>query len=141
MSQQYTDYLGNPINVGDVIVYPIKSGSSAADLNTALVIAIDDLIPVNPHDPTSTRAYARKDRAKADPPSRSIPKRWVYGKSTGSYGDAHRDDSKAYMLTIQRLREGASGHVVGHPQRKITLTNVDRVVVVSSLTEQREPTR
>lgn len=138
MSQQYTDYLGNPINVGDVIVYPIKSGSSAADLNTAIIVAIDDLIPVNPQDPTSSRAYAIKDRRKADPAARHIPMRWTY-TINAPYGDAVRDDSKAYMLTVQRIREGASGHVVANPQRKVTLTNVDRVVVVSSLTEQREP--
>lgn len=140
MSTQYTDYLGTPVHVGDVITYPICSGSSAADLNLGVVLAIDDLIPNKPGDPKDRSAYLHRDRNKQSPPRREIPGRWkVHARADmrtdlPSGGDFFRDDSKAYMLQIRRVWEGYAGWKLWRPEdalRKVSVKNVDRIVVVT----------
>lgn len=134
---QYTDYLDNPISVGDIVVYPRQRGSSAADLNTAVVVAIDDIIPNNPSDPKDCSGQLHKDRRQKSPPYRTIISRLLQNGAHAN--DYERDDSKAYMLSVKRIRDGSRSGTVYNPERITTLKNVDRVIVVTSLTSQREP--
>lgn len=129
----YTDYLDNPIHVGDTITWPTCSGSSSADLNMGVVQEIREIIPNNPGDLTDRGGYLHEDRLKEHPPHRDIPGRWVKAPHLqNGYGDYLRDDSKAYMLRVEKTRDGCDGRKV-EKYKAVTLKNVDRVVVVTSL--------
>jgi hypothetical protein len=134
----YTDYLGNCIAVGDSIVYPTCSGSSAADLNQGVVTEIIPITPEDPADPKNRRGSIPGDAAKPYV-RRLIPGRWDPGaahpmnKIGRVYGDFVRDDSKAYMLRVRRTREGSTQSAIFDPNRVVSLKNVDRVVVITSL--------
>lgn len=121
--EPYTDYLGTPVKVGDTIVYPVASGSSSATLTTAVVEAIDDIVLDNPSDPTDRQGYLHKDRHDKWPTTRTVAGKYIDGKYV-------RDDSKAYMLKVKRIADG------GRPvdsHRSVTIRNVDRIVVVTTL--------
>lgn len=122
MTHNYTDYLGNPVRVGDTIVYPVQQGSSAANLTMGEVIAIDDLIPEDPSNPYCCDGYLHRDRNQQYPPTRRIAGTWDRDQRKFL-----RDDSKAYMLKVRRdpKREGGN--------KQVTLKNVDRIVVVTGL--------
>lgn len=133
----YTDFLGNPIAVGDMIVYPACSGSTAADLNLGQVTEILDLIPKNPSDPNDTKAYLQIDLNKQNPPSRRICTRFI--PDDPQPADAHRwyrkgtserDDSKAYVLRVRKIRSGYTSEYI-EQDRASMVKNVDRVVVVT----------
>lgn len=141
MTPNYTDYLGQPVHVGDLITYPTCSGSSAANLNLGVILEIDDIIPDDPNDLKNFHGSLHKDRNKAYPPRRRITGRWqkVPGSPLPGGQDALRDDSKAYQLVVRRLREGYGGWRIwtrakaDERLRKVTVKNVDRIVVVSRL--------
>lgn len=133
----YTDYLGNPIAVGDTIVYPTCSGSTAADLNLGQVTEILDLIPKNPSDPKDTKAYLQADLKKQYQPNRWIATRFIPDdpQPTDSNkwyrkGTSVRDDSKAYVLRVRKLRSGYNSQYI-EQDRASMVKNVDRVVVVT----------
>lgn len=129
----FTDYLDNPIHVGDTITWPTCSGSSAADLNMGVVKEIREIIPYNPSDPADRLGYLHEDRLQEHPTARMIAGRWVTAPHLqNGYGDYLRDDSKAYMLRVEKHRGGADGRTV-EKNKMVTLKNVDRVVVVTSL--------
>jgi hypothetical protein len=130
----YTDYLGNSIWKGDYIVYPTATGSSAADMNFAVVEDVVPITPEKPEDPTCRRGSIPGDERKAHPPYRTIPGKWVKRPDLqNGYGDFLRDDSKAYQLRVRKLRDHDSGRAISNPSRIITLKNVDRVVVVTRI--------
>jgi hypothetical protein len=124
----FTDYLGNPVHVGDIIVYPYTVGSSSAALNTAVIESIDDIIPDNPSDPYCTTGRLHKDRSEKWPTPRNIVGSSYdpdavhpgFPSRTGRY---RRNDAKAYMVKVKKSDTGKS----------VTLKNIDRIVVVSSL--------
>lgn len=129
----YTDYLDNPIAKGDVIVYPTASGSSSAELNTARVVDVVPIYPVDPNDETCRRGFTQEDLDKGrDYGGRDIVGKWVKRADLQSgSGDYLRDDSKAYLLRVVKLNRSKSIWI--HSERTVLLKNVDRVVVVSKL--------
>lgn len=122
MPNNYTDYLGNPVHVGDTIVYPVQQGSSAANLTTGEIVAIDEIVPDEPWNPHCTTGQLHRDRNQQYPPTRSIAARWDRDACK-----LYRLDDKAYMLKVRR--HDSDGN------KQVTLKNVDRVVVVSSLVQ------
>lgn len=135
----YTDYLGNPIAVGDKIVYPTQVGSSAANMNLAEVVEILDLIPKSPGDLSDSSAYLQLDLKKAYPPDRKITTKFIPddpqpadGNKWYLTGEHRRDDSKAYILRIKKLRESYSSAWL-QQDRIVMLKNVDRVIVVTGM--------
>lgn len=135
----YTDYLGNPITVGDTIAYPTCSGSSSAWINLGYVAEILDLIPHNPSDLEDCTAYLQDDLKKAHPPRRLIATRFIPDDPqppTASKwyrkGINERDDSKAYVLRIRKLRDDL-GSAWNQQDRLVMLKNVDRVIVVTGM--------
>lgn len=116
----YTDYFGNPVRVGDTIIYPIQRHSTAADLSMGEVIAIDDIIPRDPSDPYCCDGYLYRDRDKQFPPERRIAGVWDRDQRKW-----FRCDDKAYILQVRRI--GSEGN------KKVYVKNVDRVVVVTEL--------
>lgn len=120
MINHYTDYLGNPVSVGDTIVYPVQQGSSAANLSMGEVLAIDDIIPRDPSDPYCCVGYLHRDLNKQYPPRRDIAGRWDRDERRFL-----RLDDKAYMLQVRRLDSDGN--------KKVHIKNVDRVVVVTRL--------
>jgi hypothetical protein len=113
----YTDYLGNSVAVGDTIVYPKCSGSSSADLNMAVIAEILPIIPRDPSDPACRSGYLWSDRKLRYPPYRAI---------------LRGDLSKAYILKVKRTRDGSGNYKIW-TDRLVTLSNVDRIVVVTSV--------
>lgn len=135
-----TDYLGNPVGIGDIFVYPTQTGSSAADMNMARVTAIDEIVGFDPNDPTARDGYLHCDRNQEYPPRRTVPAKWIPDPLTSGHTSiVVRDDSKCYRIRAKRLRMTAEGYRIYNPDRTITIRNVDRIVVVSSLTDQRKP--
>lgn len=135
----YTDYLGNPIAVGDKIVYPTQVGSSAANMNLAEVVEILDLIPNNPSDPDDASAQLATDARKAYSPRRLIATKFIpddpQPANAGKWyrtGTFVRDDSKAYVLRIKKLRDAYSSQRI-QENRINMLKNVDRVIVVTGM--------
>lgn len=135
----YTDFIGNPIAVGDTIVYPTCSGSSSAEMNMAVVEEILDLTPHRPQDLSKFSAYLQSDLRKAHPPQRTIATRFIAddpqpaGQSRWfRAGKYERDDSKAYALRVRKTRDGYKKS--WSPQdRLVMLKNVERVVVVTGM--------
>jgi hypothetical protein len=122
----------------------VASGSSAANLNLARVIEVDPLVE-------TTEGWFYASKLSVSPSKRGLsvtyPRRRVLHPIERNIDDERwhfvDDPSKAYRLVIKRIREGQDA--VGalwpddNPDRKVTLTNVNRVVVVTSLyTPRRE---
>ena len=133
----YTDYLGNPIAVGDIIAYPTCTGSSSADMNLAVVTEILDLIPNYPNDLTKNTAYLQSDLKKQPPPRRHITNRFIpddpqpaNGSKWFLQGTYERDDSKAYVLRVRKLRDGYANRY-RQQDRAVILKNVERAIVVT----------
>lgn len=129
---EFTDYLGQPLAVGDIVVYPVSRGSSC-DLAMGRIEVMDEIIPDNPHDPLCWTGILYKDRLRLDAPKRGIPVRYeaAHGRSLGHYV---RDDSKAYIASVRPLRQDARNVYVVH-DRAVRILKVDRFVKVTSIVE------
>lgn len=132
----YTDFLDNPIAVGDTIIYPIASGSSAASTERTIVTEIIALIPdplspvVKPHD------FIREDQIHG--PTRT--RYYVRGMFVDMHGNAcgSRDPGatwqpladKAFVLRCRKEYKDWRGKDI---VRNHFLKNTHNVVVVTSL--------
>lgn len=124
----FTDYLGQEVHEDDIVVYPSAQGSSAAYLNMGRILEIDPIVRVRDgfayqsvaHKPSHNRGYVR------------FPRKWMRDSTRTPSSWTEDDPSKAYRVKIERLRD--DGYVLPPEQRrKATLTNVDRLVVVTAL--------
>ncbi len=115
----YTDYLGNPVQVGDLVAYPMCTGSAAADTNLAVIEEIVPIHPLDPSDPNCRRGYTKADLLKCDCGDYVLPRTF-------------KTHDKAYTVKVTRRRSGAYDHPIAGNLR-VTLKNVDRMIVVSSL--------
>lgn len=125
----FTDYLGNPINAGDTVVYPTASGSSSATMNLAVVDSIDPII----ESPDGRGHIHESQLSKPDPTTVSYPtRRW---HEDGEW-KSERLPHLAYRIAVKKLRDGTRtwGALKDeNPERRFYVTNIDRVVVVTSL--------
>lgn len=139
----FTDYLDNPISVGDLIIYPTAQGSSSADMNLARVIEVDPLVKgqgesgrtdwhfaSNLHKPPSKRPYSGERY-----PTRYFP-------TPDDSWHTEPDPAKAYRLIVKRIRDGQkslqrTNSAYDDPDRLVYLKNVDRVTVVTGLVNFR----
>jgi hypothetical protein len=120
----FTDYLGNPIKPGDIIVYPTAVGSSSADMNMARVEVVDPLVL----SPTG-HGYCYQSMVNKQHATRQLPKKEVRAEDgTRVWVDS---PEKAYGLKIKKLKHGRLTYE--ESDRLFNLRNVDRVVVVTSL--------
>lgn len=131
----YTDYVGNPIKVGDRVVYPVKSGSSAATMVLAKVVDIVDIHPEDPSDLENRGGYTDDDIKNGRYPrgrTRTIPARWLPNPEhpNGPVGIHQRADDKAYILKVQRLQDGWGRWMRVKKDKITTVHNVTNVVVV-----------
>jgi hypothetical protein len=131
---QFTDFLDNPINVGDTIIIPFHRGSSSVGLNIAVVENIDELIPFEPANPEHLYGYLDKQRNRPinERTRHEIHSDWLETAeemetirkfNPNARWTRVRDMAKAYQLDVR------------HPGAKKTnrIKRVDRVVVVTSL--------
>lgn len=128
MTITFTDYLGRPIEPGDIIVYPTAVGSSSADLNMARIEVVDPLVP----SPTG-HGHCYESMAHKQHATRALPIKWT--KKDGEHV-REVDHSKAYGLKVKKLKQGSSTFGESsyeNADRLFNLRNVDRVVVVTSL--------
>lgn len=144
-SQKFLDMLGNPINVGDTVVYPAAAGSSAAQLHTAVVTEIVPISPKDPLDPSCAFGYTSTGTG-IDSTRRSLVRRQVPGTDvietahTGITGYAYTsrryqfeyDPDRLFLLRVRRVKKGLSDPA-GKERPGVMLKNIDRVVVVTSL--------
>lgn len=134
MNTPFTDYLGNPINDGDVIVYPTAAGSSSADMNVAVVKEIDPI--VEELGSPSLYCYASM-RTKANHATVPFPTNNVENDDpNGPKWKRVPAPERAYGLKVRKLKDGRRefGKLsFENPERIFTLRNVDRVTVVTSL--------
>lgn len=126
----FTDYLGNPINPGDIVIYPTCTGSSSADTNLGRVAEIIPLVP-KPGTWLSTgcnsrQPYVREDQQFKRGATEYFPTR--YNRLTKQFD---QDKSLHYVLRIQRYSGDAWGDKLHF------IKNVNRVTVVTSLTSIR----
>ena len=137
----FTDHLDNPINAGDVITYPVAWGSSSANINLAKVVEVDPIVKSqdgrwrylrNDHKSPSKRGYG------ISYPKRALPGPDPSGRGRWGLVD---DPEKAYRLVVNRIRENGTalktGKAYDDPNREVYLTNVDRVVVITSIYRPR----
>lgn len=115
---EYTDMLGNPIAVGDVIVYPMQYRSTAATMHMAVVTHIYPVVPVHEN---AVVGWWPKDLAR--PEEARVPKPMVTHVVDGK---KVYDPSKAYLI---------HGHKYG-TEDYMYLRNVDRCVVVTDLIKE-----
>jgi hypothetical protein len=106
----FTDYLDNPVNEGDVFVYPVQVGSSSANMNMGRVVTIDPIVP----SPQHPGWFCYRSLQLTEHENVCMPE----------------DESKAYRIHFKKLRDGTDE--VGY-NRIFYIRNVDRVVVVNSL--------
>lgn len=130
----YTDYVGNPIAAGDHVCYGVKSGSSAVSMTLARVKEVVPIHPLDPSDPHNCKGHTDADIAKGKDEwdARYIASRAEKDPSTGGRTWNHlRDDSKAYILKVQRLRDGFGGWMIVDTDKVTTIHNITNVVVVN----------
>lgn len=127
---RYTDFLHNPVKVGDLIVYPTCSGSSSADMNLARVTDIIPVIPYHPEDPANRDGRTEYDWAR-DEKGQYAPTRLIAGRWDAESEKCLRDDCKSFLIKATRLRAGYASYRGDEPS-DVRITNVERVVVVES---------
>lgn len=143
---QFTDHLGNPINVGDIIVYP-----QSAYIQMAKVLEIDEIVRIQTD--YGHKAVLHSQRLKPNATSQHYPQRSVFDPRPGDKNHWEQwkqidDPEKAFILKVQRYKfdrdlnaavveTEIDDYTVEPPTRKPVkpsrLTNVDRVTVVTSL--------
>jgi hypothetical protein len=125
----FTDFVGNPIEDGDYVVYSVKRGSSGVEAVLAKVVEVVEIIPSNPNDAADRYGQTLADRKTNN--HRQIPGKWVTAPHLqGGYGDYLRDDSKAYVLKVNRLKDSTSGLYVVDTDKIVTIHNVANCIVV-----------
>ena len=129
MHPYFTDSLDNPIAEGDIILYPVCSGSSSAHYHLARVAEIDPIVTAD-----DGKDYFKSMAVR--PPSKrgeGVP-----------YSQKHiyKDPTKRYRLRVERIRE--RGHRPWNDSTgmaKSFILNVDRVVVVTPIYNPRPDDR
>jgi hypothetical protein len=126
----HTDFLDNAIKAGDVVIYPTAIGSSAADMNVAIVDRLDPIVTGLARQwdgsyRTVTTLQSYLDADKKDPTTYKVPKKRV--KRPGGGYDYVEDESKAYILRVYKLDASWNNKLSG---KTTILKNVDRVTVV-----------
>lgn len=120
-----TDFLGNPINVGDTVLYPTTLSSSIY-MNVGRVEVIDELVSTQ-HDGIYVR---HSERFKAHPVVFELSRHQVVDPYTGQV-EYVEDLTKAYTLKVKKLSQ--DGREVSSDARSVNITAVERVVVITSL--------
>lgn len=133
----YLDFLNNPLDVDDLVIYPQSAGSSSARVQLGRVLLIDPMVRIqHPRGGGWSDPVLCWDSKRPKPgewPSAII--RWPQkrvrtgpGRHEWEYID---DDERAYRLRIQKLDliDGAYSED-GLP---VWIVNVDRVTVVTGL--------
>lgn len=59
-----TDYLDQPLSVGDRILYAVSYGSSGVGLEQAIIEQIEELVPLDPNNPECRYGYKYSERLK-----------------------------------------------------------------------------
>lgn len=128
-----TDFLGNEIHVGDIIVYPSARGSSAADVTLGEVLMIDKIRDTG----KDGRAGFLESQRGKDPFRRGIydiPAKWIL-KPDPDDPQFPRvrvpDWSKAYVLKVKKIPTGVAWGE--RSEAIVRIKNVDRVVIVTSV--------
>ena len=93
---RFVDHFGQPINVGDQIVYPVVYGSSGAELAHAVIDRIVPLVEV-PGDWWSVAPHVRVDQQHKKYPTEYYPKFFTPGKVDYKY---------AYVLSVKLADNG-----------------------------------
>jgi hypothetical protein len=129
----FTDFLHNPINPGDVVVYPQAAGSSSAKIQMGRVLAIDPMVK-RPDPRYGEQVFYESKQPK--PGEYVSGPRWpgqtFRNQATGDW-DFVPDNSKAYRLRMQRLEWDNDLGVWTEDGHPVWILNVDRVTVVTGL--------
>lgn len=135
----YLDFLNNPIDVGDIILYPQCQGSSSATASLGRVLLIDPMVRIqHPYhgNKNDVICWDSKRPKPGEWPSATIhwPFTSVRNSTTGKW-DNVPDDTRAYRLRLQKLQFDDLRRVVDRPGPPTWVTNVDRVTVITSLVD------
>lgn len=135
----FTDYLNNPIAVGDVIIYPQSQGSSSAHIQAGRVIAIDEIIKdsINGDVYLHSKRHQRGSYSGLRYPTFTVPDpsydvRQPYGKNNRPWKQED-DPSKAYQLKIQKIKRDLQTGDWKEEGKPVTIRNVDRATVITPL--------
>lgn len=138
MSSPFTDYLGNPIAVGDIIIYPTAAGSSSADMNVAVVKEIDPIVEElgRPGSYCYESMRHKPGHATVSFPMKTVPNPEEGGQPRTILVPA---PERAYGLKVRKLKDGTrdfGAYSYENPERLFTIRNVDRVTVVTRLCDE-----
>ena len=134
----YTDYLGQPINVGDTVLVPIASSRSSAAMTKNLVVEIIPLVNKNNAGGTSWvhGSHVRQDQLHTGSPAGYfVPSAFLDSKGRKAdrndpNGRYVYDESKAYVMRCLRTETNYSGDEV---ERKCFVKNTMNAVVITTL--------
>lgn len=132
MSQQYTDHLNNPIDVGDIVVRSITSG-----YGSSLVFErVEEIIPLVERPgtwlstgPNSRVPLVREDQVNKKNAAEYHRRHFDY--ETGEY--VQSGPEKCYVLRTRRLNSKRGRHF--WDPKKVFVAVIDNVVVVTGLAQ------
>ena len=125
----FTDYFGNPLDVGDVIVRPVSVYNSAPRLERATIEKIVPLV-ADPADTSANPSYL----VRQDQLSKSSPTRFRILSDSGVIcgpSTTLPDPQKQFVLTV-RGEPDAYDIRIGRKPRASTVHNVAHVISVSA---------
>jgi hypothetical protein len=133
---QFTDSLGNPINVGDRIVYPTQQGSSSARMSYAYVDRLIALVEA-PGMWVSTGTNSRTPWVRED----QVDKQGWTSQYPARDVDNRVIPEKAYIIGTRPARkvllpDGKVVIALDRNGRRGTIQHNQKVIVVNSLVDQ-----
>jgi hypothetical protein len=128
----FTDFLNNPVNVGDVVIYPQSQGSSSAHIQTGRIVAMDEIIKASNGDVfLHSKRHKRGEYTGLRYPTKTVPA--VPDPQTWQDYDQVDDPTKAYHAKVQKIAKDVRTGGWKEDGKPVTIRNVDRLTVVTSL--------
>jgi hypothetical protein len=128
----YTDSLGNPISVGDVVLYPVKYGSGGAENRFGLVKGLVELVE-KPIPPTamwhSTGPRSHVPHVRKDQIGREYPTEFYVPQD--SKGRVRAD--KAYVAQLLQVDQHSNSSLEVTDRRPVTVQAKNLIVITSLL--------
>lgn len=131
----YTDSLGNPISVGDVVIYPVKySGSGSAENRFGLVKKLIALVEKPGATWLSTGPRSRVPYVREDKVQHAYPTEFYV--PTDDKGRPRAD--KAFISQLFQVDQQPDGALVVAGRRPVTVGAKNLIVITSLLPTKLE---
>ena len=128
----YTDSIGNPISVGDVVVYPVKYGSGSAENRFGLVKDLIALVekPISAGSTwLSTGPYSRIPYVREDQVRRAYPTEFYVPSDDN--GRVRAD--KAFVARLFPVDQNRDGSLEVSDRRPVTVQAKNLIVITALL--------